>query len=81
MPCFAGYFYFITNTCIDLAMHMVAENKLGIPHLAKKLKAMVGFRNIAVHDYQKLNLDIIQKIIKDHLVDFKKFATAMLRQV
>ncbi|MEG6616143.1 DUF86 domain-containing protein [Peptococcaceae bacterium 1198_IL3148] len=87
------------EACIDLAMHLVAQNKLGIPQtsgdafdilsenaivdkqLAKNLKAMVGFRNIAVHDYQKLNLAIVQKIIEDHLVDFKKFATLMLGRV
>ncbi|NLT95574.1 MAG: DUF86 domain-containing protein [Clostridia bacterium] len=42
--------------------------------LAKRLKAMVGFRNIAVHDYQALNLAIVQKIIEEHLEDLKAFA-------
>jgi uncharacterized protein YutE (UPF0331/DUF86 family) len=28
--------------------------------LCRKLKAMVGFRNIAVHDYQELNMEIIK---------------------
>lgn len=37
------------------------------------LKAMVGFRNIAVHDYQSINLSIVEMIIKNHLDDFKKF--------
>src|SRR2546425_566711 len=27
------------------------------PSLAVRLKKMVGFRNVAIHDYQKLNLD------------------------
>jgi len=26
---------------------------------------MVGFRNVAVHDYQRLNLDIVKAIILD----------------
>lgn len=30
---------------------------------------MVGFRNIAVHDYQTMSLDILQKIIENHLED------------
>lgn len=42
--------------------------------LAKRLKAMVGFRNVAVHDYQALNLAIVQKIIEEHLEDLKAFA-------
>lgn len=31
--------------------------------LSQKMKAMVGFRNIAVHDYQEINLVILQKIL------------------
>ncbi|EGW41423.1 HepT-like ribonuclease domain-containing protein [Desulfosporosinus sp. OT] len=29
-------------------------------HLVQKLKAMVGISNIAVHNYQAVNLDIVQ---------------------
>jgi uncharacterized protein YutE (UPF0331/DUF86 family) len=29
------------------------------------MKAMVGFRNIAIHDYRAINLKIIQVIIID----------------
>lgn len=42
--------------------------------LEKRLKAMVGFRNIAVHDYQSLNIDIVKGIIENHLTDFTEFA-------
>ncbi|NSW82198.1 MAG: DUF86 domain-containing protein [Syntrophothermus sp.] len=53
----------------------------GIVHdeLAARLKAMVGFRNIAVHDYQQLNLEIVQKIVEKHLGDLKAFCTVVLR--
>jgi len=47
--------------------------------LCAKLKAMVGFRNIAVHDYQKINLQIVQKIIELHLDDLKNFAHFVLK--
>jgi uncharacterized protein YutE (UPF0331/DUF86 family) len=81
---------------IDLAMHIVAEKKLGLPQtsrdaftlletegiipssLSKKMQAMVGFRNIAVHDYQEINLLILQKIIENHLVDFMQFTKTIL---
>lgn len=33
------------------------------------MQGMVGFRNIAVHDYQSLNIEILQKIIEKHLGD------------
>ena len=38
---------------------------------------MVGFRDIAVHNYQKLNLDILQKIIENNLDDFNEFIYLM----
>ena len=47
--------------------------------LADRLKAMVGFRNIAVHDYQALNLSIVQKIIEEHLNDFLEFTKITLK--
>ncbi|MGG6432390.1 DUF86 domain-containing protein [Anoxybacillus sp. ST4] len=81
---------------IDLAMHIVAQKKLGLPQtsrdaftlleqhgiispsLSQKMKAMVGFRNIAVHDYQELNLTILQKILDSHLTDFTEFTKAIV---
>lgn len=41
--------------------------------LADRLMRMVGFRNIAVHDYQKLNLDIVREIIAKRLPDLLEF--------
>ena len=43
-------------------------------NLSKSMKAMVGFRNIAVHDYQNVNLDIVKNIVENKLDDFLKFA-------
>ena len=34
---------------------------------------MVGFRNIAVHDYQNLNLEIVVAIVEKNLGDFEGF--------
>jgi len=41
--------------------------------LTLNLKKMVGLRNIAVHDYQELNLPIIKYVIEHHLTDFEEF--------
>ena len=38
--------------------------------LAASLKKMVGFRNIAVHDYQTLLLPITVSVITEHLDEF-----------
>jgi uncharacterized protein YutE (UPF0331/DUF86 family) len=47
--------------------------------LADRLKKMVGFRNIAIHDYQALNLEIVRRIVVQHLDDFLQFAALLLR--
>lgn len=46
--------------------------------LAERLQRMVGFRNIAVHAYQELQLPIVVAVITDHLVDFTDFSRAVL---
>lgn len=48
------------------------------PYLTQKMKAMVGFRNIAIHDYQEINLVILQKIVEDHLMDFIEYTKTIL---
>ncbi|WP_020564579.1 type VII toxin-antitoxin system HepT family RNase toxin [Methylosarcina fibrata] len=46
--------------------------------LAASLKRMVGFRNIAVHDYQQLQLPITVSIITRHLDEFLDYSRALL---
>jgi uncharacterized protein YutE (UPF0331/DUF86 family) len=53
---------------------IIERNRLISPDLSAKLQAMVGFRNIAVHDYQSIHLGILQKIIENHLKDLLVFA-------
>jgi len=40
---------------------------------SEQMKKMVGFRNIAVHDYQNISLDIVKSILDNHLIDFESF--------
>lgn len=47
--------------------------------LAESLKKMVGFRNIAVHDYQTLLLPITVSIITLTLDDFLQFTSSVLK--
>jgi uncharacterized protein YutE (UPF0331/DUF86 family) len=84
------------EAAISIAMHIVAEEGLGLPQysreafellanhkiidekLSKKLQAMVGFRNIAIHDYQKLDLSILKNIIEHNLINLKDFTNILL---
>jgi uncharacterized protein YutE (UPF0331/DUF86 family) len=46
--------------------------------LVVPLQKMVGFRNIAGHDYQALQLPIVVAVITRLLVDFTEFSRQML---
>lgn len=50
------------------------------PELADRLRRMVGFRNVAIHDYQRLNLEIVRQIVGERLGDFLAFAALLLRR-
>lgn len=54
------------------------SNKIIENELNKKLQAMVGFRNIAVHDYSNLNLEILHAIIKNELDEMLEFSKIIL---
>lgn len=44
---------------------------------ARHMKAMVGFRNIAVHDYQTIQEPILEAILSERLGDFEAFLAAL----
>ncbi len=85
------------ESAIDLAMHIVRKEKLGVPQssrdsfgllatnnwiskaLAENLMNMVGFRNVAVHNYRELNIDILKSILEQRLSDFTNFTKAVIK--
>jgi uncharacterized protein YutE (UPF0331/DUF86 family) len=42
-------------------------------HILKSMKAMTGFRNIAVHEYQEIKVDILKYISEQGYKDFILF--------
>lgn len=60
------------------AFKLLEENDIIDHALTKTLMNIVGFRNIAVHDYQAIDLNILQAIIENHLTDFKTYSEAIL---
>ena len=49
--------------------------------LSKRLQGMVGFRNILVHDYQKLELSVMIDVIENRLGDLVDFSALILQAV
>ncbi|MBO4320066.1 MAG: DUF86 domain-containing protein [Treponema sp.] len=51
----------------------LAENLIISKENAEQLSHAVGFRNIAVHQYEDIDCKIVFSIITEHLDDFKTF--------
>ncbi len=47
--------------------------------MSLKMQSMVGFRNIAIHDYQNIKIEILKTILVKHLKDLEEFYTRILR--
>ena len=50
-----------------------------LPDLATRMQKMVGFRNIDVHEYTRLNLDVVHAIINKQLEDFRTFSSTIVK--
>ena len=48
-------------------------------NLAQRMQRMVGFRNVAVHEYTRLNLDVVRTIITKQLDDFRTFSSTIVK--
>lgn len=48
------------------------------PELALRMKKAVGFRNIAIHNYEAIDWEITHLIATRHLDDFSAFAAAVV---
>jgi uncharacterized protein YutE (UPF0331/DUF86 family) len=55
------------------AFELLRDAGLIDAELARRMAGTVGFRNVAVHDYQRLNLDIVNAIVTTRLGDFLDF--------
>lgn len=59
------------------SFEFLARENLLTPHLRARMSGMVGFRNLAVHQYRELDLNIIEAILLKDLDDVLAFAEAM----
>lgn len=49
--------------------------------LAEQMRRMTGFRNVAVHEYRRLDPEILRTIVCDRLGDLRAFAARVLARV
>lgn len=80
------------QAAIDLAMHVVARDHLGVPQSSadafrllaaagritpdtvRAMAAMTAFRNIAVHEYQELDLTVLRAIAESRWTSLVAYA-------
>jgi uncharacterized protein YutE (UPF0331/DUF86 family) len=57
------------------------QNRMIDKALKEKMERMVGFRNVAVHDYEAINPEILKSIIKNHLKDIEEFYSTIVKLI
>jgi uncharacterized protein YutE (UPF0331/DUF86 family) len=67
----------VPNSTSDV-FEILFEQKLIPFDLYESMRSMVGFRNIMVHDYTELDLNIVRSIVDKHLDDFRIFSQIAL---
>ncbi len=63
------------------SFQILIDNKIIDSQTGDQLMKMVGFRNIAVHNYDVIDMDIVESIINHALNDLQKFSSETLKSL
>ena len=87
------------QAALDVASHIVSENRLGEPRTNRELfdllgrhgwlpaplvgilRDMGGFRNILVHGYAEVDVNVVCDVLDHHLPDFDAFVAAIRQRI
>jgi uncharacterized protein YutE (UPF0331/DUF86 family) len=61
------------------SFRLLQEAHVIAPALVEKMQKMVGFRNIAVHEYETLDLAVLKAILVNNLRDLEEYYTALTK--
>jgi uncharacterized protein YutE (UPF0331/DUF86 family) len=61
------------------AIDKLAELAVLPPEFASRFRAVAGFRNVLVHGYLEVDLDLVQRFLTERLGDFEEFAAHVER--
>ncbi len=48
------------------------------PGISSQMTSMVGFRNLAVHEYEVLDVEVLRSILQHHLSDLEAYSRMIL---
>jgi uncharacterized protein YutE (UPF0331/DUF86 family) len=60
-------------TTLSDVFYVLQEQDIITPVLAEKLVKLVGFRNILSHEYEVINYEIVEKILRSEVVCLENF--------
>ena len=70
----------IPKTSVD-SFQKLLDEKIITKEIFENMKGMVGFRNVAVHQYQSIDYDIVEYVIKNKLSDFYDFNKEIIKGI
>ncbi len=56
------------------AVDRLADAKIVPANFAARFRAVAGFRNVLVHGYLAVDLQVVEQVLRDRLPDFEEFA-------
>ena len=56
------------------AIDRLAELGVLTPEFAAQLRPIAGFRNVLVHGYLQVDLDVLERVLREKLTDLEEFA-------
>ena len=62
----------------EMFLQYLEQHKIILSKTPEQMNKMIGFRNIAVHDYQYISLDIVKSIIENNLPDLECFSKKII---
>ena len=63
------------------SFHVLSENGIVNDSLSGSLEKMAKFRNVVVHDYDRVDKEIVIGILRKNLDDFTKFKDAIVELI
>jgi uncharacterized protein YutE (UPF0331/DUF86 family) len=61
------------------SFRLLAENRVIPNDLTARLEGMVGFRNVLVHEYQRLDIGLMVDVIENRLDDLLMFVDCIVK--
>lgn len=62
------------------SFRLLAANRIITAELSARLEGMVGFRNVLVHEYQRLDIGLMVDVVENRLDDLLLFADTIVKE-